>query len=522
MFLSTINKLREENRKSNSLIVINGGNTINNSSNKPSKQESGLEYKNGRNILCSCKPKNKATSEIGDDKPLKKGKQSKSEIRIKNNNNYVPSFQNIINSVSTYARKENSIGLNNKSRVVHISSKLIDSCYEDNQEDNKEKKRKKKGSHIGASSENSDHGIKLVRILCTKNNNLISNNPCNIDSIEYFEKNNETEDETIRNENISSKKRNQNKELTNNRNRVESCSKGKPKTRSKIETDAVENSLNGDKSKSLKNKVNGDSLPTYKMRISSFKVKNSLIKKKYKDETNVNFFENLVLSTPKNNNSNIKMTGLENDSSHKRLSLITPVITEVENMKTGLTPVNNKTEAEFCDKLSKKKEQSKVGCVELFDLSPIGNSINGKKHYIDEGNSKSSSKNSVKKVIGDILSGLDTNRFKGKLKQSKLNCEKQNKFMAQLHEKLTSDENNGSTKHKINNSLISNLTSNTVITKQITATLENALERQSGINKNLKNQEDRQELIWNINEDRTLHPEEKNLLIQELMSGREE
>ncbi|KAH8740662.1 hypothetical protein FG386_002624 [Cryptosporidium ryanae] len=526
MLLSTINKLREENRKTHSLIVINGGNTVNNFNDKLSEIKNGTNFGEHRNRFVSCESKDKSlSSENNGDGPLKKDKQSKSEIRAKNN--YMSPFRDNINSIQKCIWNENSTCVNNESRVTYLPSKLIASCHDDDndKENSKERVKIKKRKQDKSSSEKNYSGIKLVRIICTKNNNTYLNKIRNTNEFKYSDKN---KDEFEDNKDGSCKKKTRKKGSSNDRVGVtidfgKEKSKTNDKTVSGTETKNTVNKefLNDNKRSELKDEANDDNLSTCKKGITSMKVKNNLIKKKYRERANVDFFENLVLSTPTSNDSYRRKNSLYNGSSQKRLSLTTPEIIEFENMRTGFTPINGKTEGELCGK-ARKKSENNVGCIDLFDLSPIGNSINEKKNYnTDESNYKSSSKNSVGKVVGDILSGLNTNRFKGKLNRSKINCEKQNKFITQLYEKLSSEKNNTSRNTGADNNLISNLTLNKKVSKQITSSLENALEKQLGINMELKNLEDKQELIWNINEDITLHPEERNLLMQELMAEKQ-
>lgn len=262
---------------------------------------------------------------------------------------------------------------------------------------------------------------------------------------------------------------------------------------------------------------------TYKKNILTLKTKNNLIKNMIKEQTDDDFFSNILVSTPSSSRckKTRKSMGFEQSPS---ISIFSPGTFDSRLLKTGLTPVNNgPNSVTYNSKVSTRKDQTKKGS-ETFYLSPISSCIKEITSGEDTNQNSSYSKSSASKSISDILSGLEGVCGSKTRRLGKLSCVKQNKFVMQIHEKLTSGsycqkdqpEHNPTSQSKNAEKSVQYKTSKGSL--DIKINLDSVLDQEMENCTRIADEEKQQELLWSITEDSSIQKEDKNLLIEELIA----
>lgn len=597
MFLSTINRLREEQEKDNSLKVLGRGNAA-----KPKILNIGGEIEGKGSID---KEGNKCVSrtskKFNGGKNKANGFKNDNELKLLNNSqmkrpnkvlnvskeNKISSFQQILNIAMTSGNGVRSLDqkstLNRKAppnRFIPPSS-YYDSfpgspnsdCKSDDQisqEENSETPRNTEDEG------DSPPKINFVRIICTgkesddainavnktnsskksdkKKDKENNNNAKSIKRLKSSDSNKNTDPKStpkpsrikeitkkddgqtgklsgqILNNSEESKSKDKNKYKDKGQNE-ESFGKRKAtevkakKQKTTTQKDTEEESRS---SNSKNTKLDSEEKPEiYKQNILTLKAKNNLIKKRLKEKTDDDFFSNILISTPTYSSSRKNRKSLNLEQS-PNLSIFSPDTLDVRLLKTGLTPVAS-NEEEFLsgasnNKASKRKELRKKK-LESFHLSPLSSCLKEIASGEDTNRNSSYSKTSASKSLGDILGGLESTTGSKAGKLGKLNCEKQNKFVMQIHEKLTNenfnDENKQGNDPNSQGKKAGITTDKPKVTKgslDLKMNLDSALDQEMEINTKISDQEKQQELLWSITEDLSVQNEDRNLLIEEFIA----
>ncbi|OII73675.1 uncharacterized protein cubi_03473 [Cryptosporidium ubiquitum] len=593
MFLSTINRLREEQIKDNSLRVCGGGNVT------KSKILNIGEKTGGRGI---CKEINKCASKtckkfnggrnrptnVNNDNELKISNISQKKFlnKIGNaNKEKISSFQQILN----IATSSNGIQILDRKPIknteFHLNQLIPSSSYYDslpgspNSDYKSDDQRSRKESNQ-AIEDTDDEGdsppkINFVRIICSGKGSEsgISNINKTVSS-----KNDRKKDKENNNKNFKLIKRLKCNDLDNTQNfrsaskplKAKKTTKKDDEQTGKVSGQVLDNEENKNndeyksqdsgqskenlkKKKAIEAKVKkpentilkdieekGNSKPknshfdseekseTYKQNILTLKAKNNLIKKRFKDQTDDDFFNNILVSTPTNSSSRKTRKSLNLELS-PNLSIFSPDTLDIKLLKTGLTPVNSNREEPASsvpnNKAYKRKELKRKG-LGSFHLSPLSSCLKEIASGEDTNRNSSYSKSSASKSLGDILGSLENNTGSKSGKLGKLSCEKQNKFVMQIHEKLTNRSSNDESELEKNPySQIkkkSGITTDKLkVTKgslDLKINLDSMLDQEMEINTRIANQEKQQELLWSITEDLSIQNEDRNLLMEELIA----
>ncbi|KAF7456401.1 hypothetical protein HWI79_3100 [Cryptosporidium felis] len=319
-----------------------------------------------------------------------------------------------------------------------------------------------------------------------------------------------------------SKIRKQNEEglKENSRGRFNSPDTNK-KTRQAHKTKSQFQGRNETREKSKSNSPGEGTEESFKQNILPFKTRNSLIKKRFKERAEEDFFSSLTVLTP-NNSCSRKVKSLSSDNSPD-VSTLTPDIPEMSQLKTGLTPVNSNNSGNSSivtnGKIPRRRDYTKKSVFETLHLSPLSSS--SLKEFVsgEESNGNSShSRNMASKSIGDILGGLENSAGSKTVIMSKLSCERQNKFITQLHEKLFNKSNeedySPGLKDQGNNPKVLAAKYSHQLKKSLDSVLDQEMEAYAVI----ADQEKQQELLWSITEDSSLEKEDRDRLVEELIA----
>ncbi|KAJ1606313.1 hypothetical protein OJ253_2794 [Cryptosporidium canis] len=258
---------------------------------------------------------------------------------------------------------------------------------------------------------------------------------------------------------------------------------------------------------------------TYKQNILTLKAKNNLIKNRIKEQTDDDFFSNIPISTPSNSNCRTIRKSFNCEQSPSQ-SIFSPNSLDARLLKTGLTPVNNEGPSSGAsnNKVWRRKDLAKKG-LESFHLSPISSYIKEIVSGEDTNRNSSYSKSSTSRSIGDILGGLDD--ICGS-KAGRISREKQNKFVMQIHEKLSGcfdqDEPEHNQTSQNNITRISQRYKTTTGSSDIRINLDSVFDQEMEIRTKIADEEKQQELLWSISEDSSIQNEDKSHLMEELIA----
>ncbi|CUV07795.1 unnamed protein product [Cryptosporidium hominis] len=589
MFLSTINRLREEQEKSNSLRTYSRADAAKLTLLNIGEEEEGGRSsgeKGSKRVIRSSKEsnrgKNKFSSANNDEQqnfsdiPKRKGPN-----KVVSDGKKISSFQQILNIAMT---SNNVLKSSNRKKTVNReihSNKLIPpSSYYDSIESspnssyNSDEQRSQEGSKEtceDTEDEKNSPKINFVRVIC--NGKGSDNNKSTISrTTSSMEKNEKKEKENSR---MSSKpnRRLKRSDLDNVTN-LESASKpSKVKKITKKDAgqslkeceqvlDNNEESKSKDKSKAeespgkrktidskikktvtntpkhVKKREKLDTNPgaviqnseekpeTYKQNILTLKAKNNLIKKRFKEQIDDDFFSNILVLTPSSSSSRKPRKSLNFEQSPS-LTIFSPDTLDARLLKTGLTPVNNKelsSSGMANNKVSKRKELAKKG-LESLHLSPLSSCLKEIASGEDTNRNSSYSKSSASKSIGDILGGLESTTGSKVGRLGRLCCEKQNKFVMQIHEKLTcgnfGDENKSEQNPSLQSKKSRTSTDKFKVPKgslDLKMNLDSVLDQEMENDTRIADQEKQQELLWSITEDSSIQNEDRNLLVEELIA----
>ncbi|KAL7068594.1 hypothetical protein ACR3K2_09330 [Cryptosporidium serpentis] len=236
------------------------------------------------------------------------------------------------------------------------------------------------------------------------------------------------------------------------------------------------------------------------------KNKDQLLKKKYKDISESNFFCNMVISPDSSNRNSKSCYTL--DEYNENFIISSPDKLEIlYSMSTGLTPLNSKNKS--TSKINKKKTTKKK------NRENNGNSdknIISNPNILDKTNSDNLnhiySEGIDKGIISDILCNL-----KNCSKITKGDIIKQNNFILQLNKKLSNK--NKKILESFNKNIKNGKSKNTS-NSELQNDLNNILTNESLKIKQIEDKERKHELLWALNEDsKLLSIDEKKTLYQE-------
>ncbi|POM84924.1 hypothetical protein CmeUKMEL1_14825 [Cryptosporidium meleagridis] len=588
MFLSTINRLREEQEKSNSLRTYGRANAEKLALFNIGVQEEGGKSRGEKGSKCvirsskqSDRGKNKFSSANNDvqqnhsDIPKSKGPN-----KVVSDGKKISSFQQILNTAmtsnnvlkSSSRKKTVNRGINSNNFIPPNSYyDSIESSPNSSYNSNGHRNQGSKETCGDIGDEKNSPKINFVRVICNgkgsdNNKSTISTTTCSMENNEKKEKeNSSTSSKTNRilkrsdSDNItklgSASKPPKAKKITKKDalhslkkservldNNEESKSKDKSEAeeslgkRKTIDSKIKKSVANTPKHVKKREKVDtepgtaiqdSEEKPeTYKQNILTLKTKNNLIKKRFKEQTDDNFFSNILVLTPSSSSSRRPRKSLEFEQS-PNLNIFSPDTLDARLLKTGLTPVNNKelsNSGMANNKVSKRKELAKKG-LESLHLSPLSSCLKEIASGEDTNRNSSYSKSSASKSIGDILAGLESTTGSKAGRLARLCSEKQNKFVMQIHEKLTcgnfGDENKSEQNPSLQSKKGRKSTDKFKVPKgslDLKMNLDSVLDQEMENDTRIADHEKQQELLWSITEDSSIQNEERNLLVEELIA----